>query len=177
MLGAAALAVANGDAKALDAIPAAIYATDADGRVTWFNRACVDFAGRVPNRGKDRWCISWRLYAQDGIPMAHDECPMAQTLRTQRPIRGGSAIAERPDGSRIPFQTYATPLFDTNGVLTGGINLLLDLTDEHQARALREQAARCRRLANTLGDRVTILSLETMAEEYDDQAMALEQVA
>jgi len=32
----------------LDALPAAIYATDAAGRITYFNRAAVELAGREP---------------------------------------------------------------------------------------------------------------------------------
>jgi PAS domain-containing protein len=38
----------------LDDMPAPIYLTDADGWVTFFNRACVDFAGRTPIPGEDR---------------------------------------------------------------------------------------------------------------------------
>jgi PAS domain-containing protein len=61
----------------LDALPAAIYTTDAAGRVTFFNQAAVEFSGRTPELGTDRWCVTWRLYWPDGRPMAHDECPMA----------------------------------------------------------------------------------------------------
>jgi len=32
----------------LDALPAAIYTTDAEGRITFYNEACVAFAGRRP---------------------------------------------------------------------------------------------------------------------------------
>ena len=35
----------------LQALPAAIYTTDADGRITFFNRACIEFAGRTPKIG------------------------------------------------------------------------------------------------------------------------------
>ena len=81
----------------LDALPAAIYTTDASGRITFFNRAAVEFSGRTPELGSDQWCVTWRLYWPDGRPMAHDECPMARALKEDRPIRGGEAIAERPD--------------------------------------------------------------------------------
>jgi PAS domain-containing protein len=59
----------------LDALPAAIYTTDAEGVITYFNRAAVEFSGRVPNAGKDHWCVTWRLYSTDGEPLAHEECP------------------------------------------------------------------------------------------------------
>jgi PAS domain-containing protein len=32
--------------RALDAFPVAIYATGIDGYITYFNQACIDFAGR-----------------------------------------------------------------------------------------------------------------------------------
>jgi PAS domain S-box-containing protein len=87
----------------LAAIPAAIYTTDAEGKITYYNEAAVEFAGRRPIIGGDEWCVSWKLYWPDGTPLPHDECPMAIALKENRPIRGKEAIAERPDGSRIPF--------------------------------------------------------------------------
>ena len=79
----------------LDALPAAIYTTDAAGRITFFNQAAVEFSGRRPEIGSDQWCVTWRLYWPDGRRMAHDECPMARALKEDRPIRGGEAVAER----------------------------------------------------------------------------------
>ena len=75
----------------LDALPAAIYATDAAGRITFFNQAAVDFAGRVPEIGSDQWCVTWRLYWPDGRPLPHDQCPMAIALREGRSINGMEA--------------------------------------------------------------------------------------
>jgi PAS domain-containing protein len=46
---------------ALDELPAAIYVTDADGVITYYNSACIAFAGRVPALGQDRWCVTWKL--------------------------------------------------------------------------------------------------------------------
>src|SRR6516225_621066 len=117
----------------LDALPAAIYTTDAAGRITSFNRAAVEFSGRRPEIGSDQWCVTWRLYWPDGRPMAHGECPMAVALKEDRPIRGGEAIAERPDGTRVPFMAYPTPLHDTSGRLVGAVNMLVDLTPTKEA--------------------------------------------
>ncbi len=47
---------------ALDELPAAIYVTDAEGVITYFNPACIDFTGRRPEVGQDRWCVTWRLW-------------------------------------------------------------------------------------------------------------------
>ncbi|MGA7862727.1 MAG: PAS domain-containing protein, partial [Stellaceae bacterium] len=45
----------------LEALPAAVYTTDAGGRITFFNEAAVELAGHRPELGRDRWCVSWRL--------------------------------------------------------------------------------------------------------------------
>ena len=65
----------------LDALPVAIYTTDADGKITYYNQAAADFAGRRPILGSDEWCVTWRLFRPDGTPLAHNECPMAVALR------------------------------------------------------------------------------------------------
>jgi len=132
----------------LDALPAAIYTTDAAGRVTSYNQAAVEFSGRTPVIGSDHWCVTWRLYWPDGRPMAHDECPMARALNEDRPIRGGEAIAERPDGSRVAFMAYPTPLHDASGRLVGAVNMLVDLS------AAREVDEARGRLNETLEQRV-----------------------
>ncbi|NYZ63181.1 sensor histidine kinase [Luteimonas deserti] len=117
----------------LNALPAAIYMTDNEGRITFYNDAAVEFSGREPTLGSDEWCVSWRLYTADGAPLPHDECPMAVAVREQREIRGMEAIAERPDGSRFPFIPYPTPLRDEHGAMVGAINMLVDITDRKRA--------------------------------------------
>jgi PAS domain S-box-containing protein len=117
----------------LEGLPAAVYTTDAKGRITFFNQAAVEFSGRVPVLNSDEWCVSWRLYWPDGTPMPHDECPMAVALREGRSIRDAEAIAERPDGTRIPFVPFPTPMFDENGKVVGAINMLVDISDRKKA--------------------------------------------
>jgi PAS domain S-box-containing protein len=116
----------------LEALPAAVYTTDAAGRITFYNKAAVEMAGRTPLQGQE-WCVTWRLYTADGVPLPHDQCPMAVALKEDRPVRGAEAVAERPDGSRVPFIPYPTPLHDSNGKLIGAINMLVDITDRKQA--------------------------------------------
>src|ERR687885_2056734 len=71
--------------------------------------------------------------------MPHAECPMAIALKEGRPVRGVEAVAERPDGTRVPFIPYPTPLRDSAGRLIGGINMLVDISDRKAAEArLRE---------------------------------------
>jgi PAS domain S-box-containing protein len=117
----------------LGAIPAAIYTTDAEGKITYFNQEAVKLAGRTPVLGTDEWCVTWKLYWPDGTPLPHDQCPMAVALKEGRPIRNAEAIAERPDGTRVPFIPYPTPLRDSKGNVVGAINMLVDVSERKEA--------------------------------------------
>src|SRR5690349_12942367 len=118
------------------ALPVAVYTTDAAGRVTLYNEAAAALWGRRPVPGDDKWCGSWQLYWLDGTPLPHDQCPMAMAVRENRPIRGMEAMAVRPDGSRVLFTPYPTPLRDEKGALVGAVNVLVDIT----ARKAAEEA-------------------------------------
>jgi len=164
-----ALSTATKWRSILDELPAPIYITDAIGQVTYWNRACIAFAGREPQLGSDRWCVTWQLFTTAGDPLRHADCPMAQAINEQRPIRDAVAIAERPDGSRVAFRAYSTPLFNDDGSLKGAINLLLDVSSE-QSKALRAQAEHCRRLAESTFDGTTSRVLCDMADGFERTA-------
>jgi PAS domain S-box-containing protein len=156
----------------LDQLAVPIYTTDRDGQVTYWNRACVEFAGRQPELGEDRWCVTWQIYTTTGEYLPHEQCPMAVAIREQRAVRDTVAIAARPDGSRRAFRPYPTPLFDAHGELTGAVNMLIDVTEE-QSFALAEQAVRCRRLADAMYNRETSDVLASMAVEFERTAADL----
>ncbi|HYE43544.1 MAG TPA: PAS domain-containing protein [Caulobacteraceae bacterium] len=158
----------------IESLAAPIYITDAEGVITCFNSACVRFAGRTPMAGKDRWCVSWKLYTDAGTFLPHDQCPMADAIRTRTPVRGVSAIAERPDGARVAFIPFPTPIFDEDGAFVGAVNMLIDVTDVRQIADLRAQAARCHRLADAMTDKTTVAALTRMAQEYESKAETLQ---
>ena len=145
----------------IEAIPAAVYTTDAEGRITFFNHAAVEFSGRVPEQGTDSWCVTWKLYNTDGTPLPHDQCPMAVALKEKRPVLGCEAIAERPDGQRRIFTPYPTPLFDDQGRLTGAVNMLVDITERKSAEdILRASEERFRAIVETTPECVKVVSAD-----------------
>lgn len=145
----------------LDALPTAVYTANAAGKITYFNPACVDLAGRVPTIGADDWCVTWRLYWPDGTPMDHSECPMAVALAEDRAIPGAEALAERPDGSRVPFLAYPAPLRNESGELIGAVNMLVDITERKIAEDHRQL------LINELNHRVknTLATVQSIASQ------------
>jgi PAS domain S-box-containing protein len=134
--------------QVLDALPAAVYTTDAKGVITYYNPAAVQMAGRTPEIGKDEWCVTWRIYTPDGKYLPHDQCPMAIALRENRPVRGVEAVAERPDGVRTPFVPFPTPIRDTAGKLVGAVNMLVDVSERKQSETRQQM------LLNELNHRI-----------------------
>jgi PAS domain S-box-containing protein len=145
----------------LDALPTAVYTTDASGKVVYFNRACVELAGRQPTIGADEWCVTWRLYWPDGTRMPHETCPMAIALKENRAIQGAEAMAERPDGVRVPFLAYPAPLHNAAGELIGAVNMLVDITERKVAEDHRQL------LLNELNHRVknTLATVQSIAAQ------------
>jgi PAS domain S-box-containing protein len=154
----------------LDQLPAAIYVTDAQGRITYFNKAAATLWGYRPRLNGDQWCGSWRLFTPEGAPLPHDQCPMAIALKEGRPIRGGQAVAERPDGTRVPFMAFPTPLFNASGVMVGAVNMLIDIS-EHQR--VEHVARRLASIVETSDDAIISKDLNGVIETFNKGAERL----
>jgi signal transduction histidine kinase len=127
--------------RLLEALPAGAYTCDADGLITYFNQHAVALWGRTPtlNDPSDRFCGSFKLFAKDGTPIAHDECWMALALRERKEYNGQEIVVERPDGARATTLAHANPFIDGEGNLLGAVNVLVDISArKHAEEALRE---------------------------------------
>jgi PAS domain S-box-containing protein len=160
----------------LDALPAAVYTTDVAGRITYYNEAAAELWGRRPLLGSSEWCGSWKLFWPDGTPMRHEDCPMALALKENRGVRGMEAVCGRPDGTRVPFLPYPTPLHDESGSLVGAVNMLVDISE--RKRAEEQQALLVRelhhRVKNTLATMQAIMgSTARSAQSIEDFKIAL----
>ena len=125
----------------LDGLPAAVYMTDAEGWLTYFNEAAAELWGHKPELGKSRWCGAWKLRSADGKPMPHSQCPMATAIKEGRAIKGGEAIVERPDGTLVPFLAFPSPVFDSAGKVTGAMSMLVEISKHKQDEELTYRLA------------------------------------
>lgn len=123
-------------AGVFDALPMAIYTTDAVGRIIFFNTAASALFGADPVDGA--WSGTRPLYWPDGTPMR--ETPMAISLKERRPIRGADGRIESPDGTLLRVLIYATPMFQGE-TLIGGVNVILDIGEQNRASYLEQRLA------------------------------------
>ncbi len=119
----------------LAALPAAVYTTDAEGRIRHYNEAAVKLWGRRPDPARDQWCGSHRVFAPDGRPMPLETCPMADVLHGRGTEARAEVIIERPDGSRRHVLAHPRALRDSRGRVVGAVNMLVDITERKAAEA------------------------------------------
>ncbi len=116
----------------LAALVVAVYTTDTEGNLTFYNDAAAALWGHRPEIGSQKWCGSWRLFQPDGTPLPHEECALAATLRQGSAVIGAEAIIERPDGTRVAFMPFPNLVRNQAGQVTGAISLLVELTERNQ---------------------------------------------
>ena len=111
----------------LAALPVAIYTTDADGRITFYNEAAARLWGREPTLSRERFCAAARLLGLDGGLIRPQDSPIAIALKTGKMVEA-DAVLEQPGGARIEINAHCTPLFDAHGTLEGSVTVLRDIS-------------------------------------------------
>src|SRR5882757_1686863 len=125
--------------RLFEQLPFAVYVCDRDGLVLRYNRRAAELWGRSPRPGDpdERFCGSYRMFRPDGSLLPHDQCPMADVLRTGVSVRGREVHIERPDGSRGIALVDIEAVQDSGGNIIGAVNCFQDITE----RKLGEEAA------------------------------------
>ncbi len=118
-----------------DALPIGIFLCDPRGRVIQYNRKAAELWGRAPQDGAHAPLFSGahKIFRINGTTMPLSETPVAQALRTGRPVHNREFLIERPDGSRAFVCANAEPLFDDDGELVGAVNCIQDITERKTA--------------------------------------------
>jgi len=129
--------------RILAAMPAAVYRSDEQGRITYFNRGALDLWGRAPdpNADAERYNGPLRLNRLDGTPIGRDEDATARALATGESTRNEEMIAERSDGTRTFVSLNVDPLCDAEGQRAGAITVLQDITGFKTAEQSRQRLA------------------------------------
>jgi PAS domain S-box-containing protein len=132
----------------LDNVPVGILLVDSSGKVILGNRSVEqilrlpvsEISARVPH---DRWIA----FHPDGRRVEAEEYPLPRAMDSGQAIAPEDLLYQRGDGSIAWISVAAAPIFDENGVISGGVVAISDI--DHQKRTdsnLHRSDERFRRL-------------------------------
>ena len=124
----------------VSAMPAAVYACDAEGLIVYYNQQAVALWGGEPQLSKPAWSFlnSRPMYRADGTLLPSDEAPMKTVLATGLPLINQELVLQRPDSSRIDVLLNIAPLRDAAGRVSGAVNIFQDISGIRRAQQERE---------------------------------------
>ena len=126
------------------AMPAAVYACDAEGRLVYYNHQAIALWGDKPEPGTLAWSfLQARLRRPDDTPIpTDDEFPIRTVLVTGSPVINRELLFERADGSRVDVLLNIAPLRDAERRINGAVNIVQDISGIKRAQREREQLLR-----------------------------------
>jgi PAS domain S-box-containing protein len=128
--------------RLINRLPVAVYTTDKNGVLTYYNAKAAELWGQSPrvNDEKIRYCGSLRLFDIDGTFVPHDRCPMADVLQSHQDIQAQELQIERPDGSRITASVNICSLYE-DGKFIGAVNVFQDITAQKKMKEVNWRLA------------------------------------
>ena len=108
-----------------DELPLAVYLTEKDGCISYYNRAYAAFVRRRPLIGQDQRWLAWKCHSAEGKIDLNDQCQMAVCIQNEQAVRGVKSTADRADGTCMEFLSFPTPIVDENGVMLGAVDALV----------------------------------------------------
>jgi len=119
----------------VESLPAAIYTTDADGRLLLWNQAAEELWGRQPVAGMERYNGAHLLFTPQGERLHPENAPVARVLRDEAVSPGVEVVIERPDGTVRHVLVNPAALRDEHGRVVGAVNMLIDISARRASEA------------------------------------------
>jgi diguanylate cyclase (GGDEF)-like protein len=115
----------------LENIGDGVVVADADGRFTHFNPAARRILGRGPTDSPpSEWAREFGTFRLDGVtPFPADEVPLALAIRGIATDNVDLVIRSASRAEPLFMTVTGTPIKDDNGVTTGGVVILHDITE------------------------------------------------
>ena len=111
----------------LDNLLEAVYVTDLDRRIIYWNRGAENLTGFAKEEVLYRTCSENILGHVDrrGVPLCGGQWPLAETMADGKP-RETMVFLHHKEGFRRPVRVRTSPLRNASGAVTGGIEVFED---------------------------------------------------
>ncbi|GAA4920983.1 PAS domain S-box protein [Mucilaginibacter defluvii] len=122
----------NPAAALINGLPVAVYICDNEGFITTYNEFAKQLWGSKPVNGETRWLGNVKTYTLDGMLVSPCQSLSAHSLSAQTDALEKKFILERADGSRKYINHHTSLIRDNEGLISGVINTLIDITAQKE---------------------------------------------
>ncbi len=119
----------------LAALPVGVWIADPSGALVQSNPAAARiWGGRAPlSKDREEYAVYKASWPATGAPLLPEDWALVRTLRSGETILAEELDIERFDGTRGHVLNSTAPILDDHGRMVGGVVVLLDVTDAHEA--------------------------------------------
>jgi PAS domain S-box-containing protein len=120
----------NDLSRILETMAEGVGIIDTNGQMTYANPMAQRILGLEESKIKERTFSdpNWQNLRLDGTPLPPEEHPMAIMMSSGQPVYDHEIAVQPPNGDRFYISINAAPIYDENGVLTGGLGTFMDVT-------------------------------------------------
>jgi phosphoserine phosphatase RsbU/P len=134
--------------RIIDSISEGLYVVDRDRRIIYWSRGAERLTGWKAGEVVGSHCSDGILEHEDvaGHKLCHDSfCPLHRSMITEKVQKTATVVSSlSKGGKRIPVEVTTAPLYDTEGVVVGGVEVFRDMSeavaDLHAARTVQLDA-------------------------------------
>lgn len=107
---------------------------DINGDITYANKTACKVLGLSQNDivKRDYKDKKWKITSLDGNEIPPEELPFAKIMKTKQPVFNYKHYIQQPNHDKILLCINGSPMFDTNGNVTGAVFTLEDITSKEK---------------------------------------------
>jgi PAS domain S-box-containing protein len=149
--------------RIMETSPAGITVVDTSGKIIFANTEAEKILNLIRDKIKQRNynAPDWHITAFDGGPFPDEELPFRRVMSTGQAVFGVRHAIEWPDGQRRLLSINASPLTDREGLVTGIVAVIEDITERVKATdALSASEQKYRTIVETIQEGIWVIDKE-----------------